>query len=530
MSPVTLVPIVTGLSAPIGIDYHEPTGKLVMSVNYPTGQPHNFVLVADDGTLTQFSAASGFTEEIKVATVRGGSHQGGFAVGEVFSGTGVPGAVARISPDGSTVQNPWVALPHETGLLRGGLFQDRYGVFGGDLIVVTTAGNVWRITSGGVPTKLASIDTHLEGVTTVPDDPGRFGPWSGKIVAGAENKGLIYTIDGAGSVDRFDVGIAPEDIDVITGGEDFRGIDYAGRTLWGAPSSEFAGMAGDILIAQEGGGSLWHVRWDATSGAFQPEQVATVGSWEHVTFVPTKTLAFQYAVKFVCGKSDGDVLARGTYFTAINVHNPTEMDIGFRKKFAVSLPGQKPGPVSMFFDARLGPDEAFEIDCREISERTDPKAGFVKGFCVIESDVELDVVGVYTAAGATDHVETMHLERVVPRRRPEVRLPDLVPVPDPRTGFCRRDDSPHGRLLVTVKNQGTADAPASTTTVEFSPGGSFDIPTPPIPAGQSVDLPPLDFPPACFNPDCSFRIIVDSHHTVAESDETNNVASGTCLG
>ena len=47
--------------------------------------------------------------------------------------------------------------PHETQVvLRGGLFQDRYCAFGGDLIVVTDAGGVWRVTSAGVPTRLVA--------------------------------------------------------------------------------------------------------------------------------------------------------------------------------------------------------------------------------------------------------------------------------------------------------------------------------------------------------------------------------------
>ena len=47
----------------------------------------------------------------------------------------------------------------------GGLYQDRDCVVGGDLVVVTTTGNVWRVTAAGVPTLLASLGTHLEGVT-----------------------------------------------------------------------------------------------------------------------------------------------------------------------------------------------------------------------------------------------------------------------------------------------------------------------------------------------------------------------------
>lgn len=128
----------------------------------------------------------------------------------------------------------------------------------------------------------------------------------------------------------------------------------------------------------------------------------------------------QYAVKFVCGTSEGEVVAPGNYFTAINVHNPTYEAIYFRKKVAVALPGEQPGPVSEFFDAKLGPDEALEIDCPDIFRLAGTDAPFLKGFVVIESNVELDVVAVYTAAGATGQVETMHTERVSPRRQQTV--------------------------------------------------------------------------------------------------------------
>lgn len=124
--------------------------------------------------------------------------------------------------------------------------------------------------------------------------------------------------------------------------------------------------------------------------------------------------AVQYAVKVVCGKSDGKVVAPGVYFTAVNVHNPTYETIKFRVKVAVALPGLQPGPVSQLYDAKLGPDEALEIDCADIFRLAGTK-GFLKGFVVIESDVELDVVAVYTAAGVRGQVTTLHTERVAPR-------------------------------------------------------------------------------------------------------------------
>ena len=98
--------------------------------------------------------------------------------------------------------------------------------------------------------------------------------------------------------------------------------------------------------------------------------------------------------------------------------------------------------------------------------------------------------------------------------------------------FCKlvKEGPDKGKLVVTVKNQGTAAAPASTTTVEFSPGGSFQLPTPAIPAGGSVDLTPLKIPGVCFNPDCDFKITLDSNGQVNESNEGNNTADGNCLG
>ena len=130
----------------------------------------------------------------------------------------------------------------------------------------------------------------------------------------------------------------------------------------------------------------------------------------------------QYSVKFICGKSPGDIMAPGSYFTAINVHNPNNDDIGLRKKFAVALPRQEAGPVSEFVEARLGPDQAMEIDCPEIQELIRQLTGFAadfsKGFVVIETKVELDVVAVYTAAGSTGAIEALFLERVPPRQTP----------------------------------------------------------------------------------------------------------------
>lgn len=243
---------------------------------------------------------------------------------------------------------------------------------------------------------------------------------------------------------------------------------------------------------------------------------------------------FQYAVKFVCGKSPGEgqpeVVARGSYFTAINVHNPANNSVNFRKKIAVALPSEKPGEVSKFFDVGLGPDQALEIDCDDIFKHMNSRTSFLKGFVVIETKTALDVIAVYTAAGASGMVETMDVERFDPRRVLAPRAADLIPIPDAKGNFCRIDPATR-RLIVRIRNQGSANAGGSQIKVEYSAGGPVASITPPIAAGGTVDV-PVPFPSGqnCFQPDCSFKIIVDDQGQVSESNELNNTARGTCIG
>src|SRR5262249_16358562 len=115
-----LVRIQTGFTTPTGIDYHQPTNKIVLPVNYPTGQPYNFELVPAAGSPQRFSSVSGLTDEVRIAVVPdegGGFNRGGFVAGTLFSGTGVAGQILRVSPDGTVVDQPWITLPGETGLL-----------------------------------------------------------------------------------------------------------------------------------------------------------------------------------------------------------------------------------------------------------------------------------------------------------------------------------------------------------------------------------------------------------------------------
>lgn len=211
--------------------------------------------------------------------------------------------------------------------------------------------------------------------------------------------------------------------------------------------------------------------------------------------MPSQEL-FQYAAKLICGKSDGKILAPGVYFTAVNVHNPTYTKVGFRVKVAVALPGLQPGPVSEFHDAQLGPDEALEIDCPdifnpEIFKFPEPiRRGFLKGFVVIESKVELDVVAVYTAVGGEKWVETLHTERV-PVRRPKAGQEVCVDFELPLTvGTQYGAPASHNPGDVVFTSNGI---PVSVHDFNFTGGGgTFNVATialAPVPfgTGQSIN-------------------------------------------
>ena len=287
---VKLTPISTPFSGPIGIDYHQPTNSVVMSANYPSGQPSNFVRVLQDGTQIPFSAINGYTDEIKIATVRSGN-PGGFTTGELFVGNGIDGEIMRITANGAS-SSLFTSLPGAgNGLFRGSLYVDRTGVWGGDLIASTTGGEVWRVNSSGIPTFVADVDTHLEGMITVPNDASKYGPLAGKVIAGAENQGLLYAFDTTGAYVSYSLGVNVEDIDLIGANENFFGINYGTSRILGAPASDFAGLAGDILLTQEtgfAGSGLFRLTWNGS--ALQATQLAldagsaAVGQWEHVTF------------------------------------------------------------------------------------------------------------------------------------------------------------------------------------------------------------------------------------------------------
>lgn len=129
-----------------------------------------------------------------------------------------------------------------------------------------------------------------------------------------------------------------------------------------------------------------------------------------------------YSAKFVCGKATNTEIATftvapGSYFTAINVHNPTATNATIRKRFSVGRPSEQPGQLSNFASTNLPPARTMLIECRDIYGHLgiNQLGTFIEGVVEIRANVELDVVGVYTAAPPNGGVSSITMERV-PKR------------------------------------------------------------------------------------------------------------------
>ncbi len=141
---------------------------------------------------------------------------------------------------------------------------------------------------------------------------------------------------------------------------------------------------------------------------------------------------FRYVAKVACsmlGTFQDDLLVEGFYRTAINVHNPTDGEVGFSYRVALGQPVNPPPEAtddpltgSEVVEAALGPGEAVVIGCLDLAALFCPPEGpicvdfaVIEGFVVIRSAVELDVVVAYSARTAAGEVQTLDVEAIAPR-------------------------------------------------------------------------------------------------------------------
>jgi hypothetical protein len=142
---------------------------------------------------------------------------------------------------------------------------------------------------------------------------------------------------------------------------------------------------------------------------------------------------FSYSVKFICGvqnapteKQSCSVVRQGAYATEINIHNFNRREEAKIEKRALLLVhndspvGREPrfAKPQPFAEITLPPDTATMDDCCGFAEKLKLTPGHITiGFLEIVSNVELNVVAVYTATdlkavGISIEVETIQARQI----------------------------------------------------------------------------------------------------------------------
>jgi hypothetical protein len=121
---------------------------------------------------------------------------------------------------------------------------------------------------------------------------------------------------------------------------------------------------------------------------------------------------YQYTVKYLCGEGDDVILVKGSYRTAINIHNPYDFSQSICWKVLSPAVDGNPTPPQLWQRADLRADWGMEINCRRISQFA---GNIPTGFVVIRSPNELDVVAVYTVERPDQPVMQLEIKTIAPR-------------------------------------------------------------------------------------------------------------------
>src|ERR1019366_7807187 len=190
--------------------------------------------------------SSGSVGELVVGASLG---QAGFATGDIYAGSGADGDIFHYTNNGGS-QNLFATLPGGSGQVRQ-IFFDPGSSFGGNMLVTTTTGNIYEITSSGVVTLLASIGQDTEGMDIA---TSAWGTYAGDLVVGSEASGTLRLISPGGvvtvlgSVGEFPnaetVSFVPLNLNASDPLQGFYVANFASNVQFAA-ASNFTGLLGD---------------------------------------------------------------------------------------------------------------------------------------------------------------------------------------------------------------------------------------------------------------------------------------------
>jgi PEP-CTERM motif len=260
---VTFSPFVTGTGgAPIGFAY---AGDKFVGSNYFNNQLYKTDL--NGGSVTAFGAplpiASGAIGEVYVSSSLG---LGGFGARDVFAGSQALGTIYKFNNDGSG------QVAFVSGLVGGvrSIAFDPYGAYGGNMIVATSAGNIYKVNSSGVATLLATTGEDTEGLSFAPQP---FGPVpTGTLFVASEGSGKLRAIAPDGTMTTVTTIASAEMVSFVplnlgSSGNPLEGF-YAANydvNVIKSPASDFMSYLGDMIVTGETTHQVWDIHWNGSS-------------------------------------------------------------------------------------------------------------------------------------------------------------------------------------------------------------------------------------------------------------------------
>ncbi len=198
---------VEGQNATIGIAYLG--NKFVGSVYVGTNNDQLYSTDLNGGSVAKFGSPipNGFSGEVVVA---GSLNNGGFTAGNLYAG-----AANQIYQYGNGGGAPTLFASTLDGATVRGILFDPGATFGGNMLVTTSAGHIYSITSGGVVTLVASPSggADIEGMDILGSG---WGTLTGDLAVTSEGSSTVYIVNPNGHVDASGVvGTAAETVNFI---------------------------------------------------------------------------------------------------------------------------------------------------------------------------------------------------------------------------------------------------------------------------------------------------------------------------
>ena len=189
---------------------------------------------------------------------------GGFIGGEIYAADG--SNIVHITNNGAS-SNTFVS--GLSGEVRGITF-DLNGSFGNKMLVTTSFGNVYTVTSGGAATLLATVPQDVEGLDIA---PASFGSFGGQLIVASEATGTLRAIKPSGIVQTLPFTVASCEeltfvpLSLAPGNNSLVGLYGANfmPDILKANGSDFLGMQGDLIVTGETTSQVSRVNWNGTN-------------------------------------------------------------------------------------------------------------------------------------------------------------------------------------------------------------------------------------------------------------------------